>query len=260
MGQTKDKLRRNEPALGGWNMIPHPAVAELMAGESFDWICVDMEHTSHDFATLENIARATKGSGKDLFVRLPSCDPDAAKKALYMGANGIIVPNVCSREDAVRAVEIGSYPPKGIRGAALARCTDYGRNFHSYYHAHNNEVTIVVMLEHIDALGCADAILSVPGIAACFIGPYDLSASMGLAGQLDHPDVRSAQSSILEACRHNGVAPGVHIIANDPEQVAARLEEGFRFIALGLDTGFILSGCRTMLSSVRDPTGRSPVH
>ena len=250
MGMTKEKLKRGDVAVGAWNMIPHPNVAEMMAGEDFDWICVDMEHTAQDFQTLENIARAVKGSGKDLLVRLPSCDEVAAKKALDCGADGIIVPCVNTKEEAERAVAIAKYPPEGIQGASLARCTDYGRNFHCYFKRANDSVLVVIMLEHIDAVKHVDEILSVPGIDATFIGPYDLSSSMGLAGQLDHPEVLAAQKTLLDACIKQGVPPGFHIVPNDPPQVKERIEMGFRFIALGLDTGFIIEGCRAMLAGV----------
>lgn len=251
MGLAKEKLMKGDVALGAWNMIPHPNVAEIMAGENFDWICVDMEHTAQDFQTLENIARAVKGSGKDLLVRLPSCDDVAAKKALDCGADGIIVPCVNTREEAERAIAIAKYPPEGMRGASLARCTDYGRNFQDYFKAANDNVLVVIMLEHIDAVENIDEILSVPGIDASFIGPYDLSSSMELAGQLDHPEVLAAQKKLLDACIKHNVAPGFHIVPNDPSQVKARVEMGFRFIALGLDTGFIVEGCRAMLAGVR---------
>ena len=250
MGMTKEKLKSGDVALGAWNMIPHPNVAEMMAGEDFDWICVDMEHTAQEIQTLENIARAVKGSGTDLLVRLPSCDDVAAKKALDCGADGIIVPCVNTKEEAERAVAIAKYPPEGMRGASLARCTDYGRNFHGYFKEANENVLVVIMLEHIDAVKNVDEILSVPGIDATFIGPYDLSSSMELAGQLDHPDVLAAQKTLLDACIRHGVPPGFHIVPNDPPQVKKRMDMGFRFIALGLDTGFIIEGCRAMLAGV----------
>lgn len=230
-------------------MIPHPAIADLMAGEAFDWVCVDVEHTAHDFQTLENASRAVKARGCDLLVRLPSCDAVAAKKALDLGADGIIVPSVSTPELAREAVAIAKFPPDGMRGASLARCTDYGRNFDSYFQNSNDRVIVVVMLEHVDAIRNVDAILQVPGIDAALIGPYDLSTSMGLAGQLDHPEVLAAQQTVLEACLKHGIAPGIHIVPNDPPQVARRIEAGFRFLGLGLDTGFVIDGCRQMLAA-----------
>lgn len=253
MSSTKEKLHKGGVAVGSWNMIPHPNIAEMMAAEAFDWICVDMEHTAHDWQSLENIARAVKGSGKDLLVRLPGCCEVSAKKALDCGADGIIVPAVNTAELAEQAVSIAMFPPEGIRGASLARCTGFGNNFADYFAEHNKDVLVVVMLEHIDAVRNVDAILKVPGIDATFIGPYDLSASMGLPGQLDHPDVRAAQQTLLDACKRHGIAPGLHVVPTDAAQVTERIGQGFRFVALGLDTTFIQDGCRAMLKGVVAP-------
>lgn len=240
--------RLEDLELGAWMMFGHPGIAEVFAGEAINFICVDMEHTDTSYADLANIARALRGSGKKLYVRLPGCDEVAAKKALDLGATGIIVPSVNSRELAEKAVAIAKFPPEGIRGASLCRATDYGRNFADYFASHNRQVRVVVMLEHIDAVDAVDDILSVPGIHASFIGPYDLSASMGLAGQLDHPEVVEARQTFLRASQRHGVLPGFHIVPNDPQLVAAAVQEGYRFIALSLDQEFLKDGLRRMLS------------
>jgi len=247
MGKTKEKLRSGRPSLGGWIMIGHPTVAELMAGEGFDWIGVDLEHTSTDIRMFHEMALATKGTGCDLLARLHSCDPVQAKLVLDAGAAGIIVPTVNTPEEAARAVGMAKYPPEGFRGAAFCRASDHGRNFAAYYAAHNEDVLVVVMLEHIDAVRRADEILATPGIDAALIGPYDLSASMGLAGQVEHPLVVAAEQTILEACLRRRVAPGIHVVSPERAVLDRRLEAGFRFIACGLDTLFIMRGCRQML-------------
>ena len=250
MGRTKEKLRRGEPALGGWILIGHPAIAEIMADEGFDWIGVDLEHTTTDVRTFYEMALAVKGRDCDLLARLPSCDPVLAKLVLDAGAQGIIVPSVNTPQQAAQAVAMAKFPPQGIRGASLCRASDYGRDFPSYFARHNDEVLVVVMLEHVDAVTQADAILATPGIDAAFIGPYDLSASLGLAGQLDHPQVQAAQRSILEACARQQVPPGIHVVPVDDEELPRRIAAGFRFIACGLDTLFIMHGCRQMLRGV----------
>lgn len=247
MGRTKEKLRRGEPALGGWIMIGHPAIAEIMAGEGFDWIGVDLEHTATDVKTFYEIALAAKGTGCDLLARLHSCDPVLAKLVLDAGAHGIIVPSVDTPGLAAQAVAMAKFPPQGIRGASLSRATGFGRDFPDYFARHNDEVIVVVMLEQIGAVGRADAILSTPGIDAALIGPYDLSASMGLAGQLDDPRVQSAQQAILDACARHGVAPGIHVVHVEDDELARRIASGFRFLACGIDTLFIRHGCRQML-------------
>lgn len=251
MGKTKEKLKRGEPALGGWIMIGHPAIAELMAGEGFDWIGVDLEHTTTDVRTFYEMALAVQGTGCDLLARLHSCDPVLAKLVLDAGAQGVIVPSVNTPQQAAQAAAMTRFPPDGTRGVSLCRATDYGRNFSNYFAHHNDEVLVAVMLEHIDAVGQADAILATPGIDAAFIGPYDLSASMGLAGQLDHPDVLAAQKTVLEACARHHVAPGIHVVPVDGEELARRVAAGFRFVACGTDGRFILHGCREMLRKVR---------
>lgn len=229
-------------------LIGHPAIAEIMAGEGFDWIGVDLEHTTTDVRTFYEIVLAAKGTGCDVLARLHSCDPVLAKLVLDAGAAGIIVPSVNTPDEAARAAAMARFPPEGIRGASLCRATDFGRNFADYFTRHNREVLVVVMLEHIDAACRADEILATPGVDAAFIGPYDLSASMNLAGQLDHPQVLAAQQSILAACARNGVAPGIHVISTAPGAVAQKIDAGFRFIACGLDTTFLMEGCRQMLA------------
>jgi 2-dehydro-3-deoxyglucarate aldolase len=248
MSLTKQKLRDAIPVFGGWLLSGNPVVAEVMAGEGFDFLVADMEHTSTGTADFYRIALAVQGSGCDLLARLPCCDPVLAKQVLDLGATGIIVPSVNTPAEAAQAVAMAKFPPEGIRGASLCRATGYGRRFGDYFAAHNREVIVVAMLEHIDAAGRASEILATPGLDAALIGPYDLSASMNLAGQIDHPAVRAAQQAILDACLRHGVAPGIHVVPVDPDEVSRRVAAGYRFLPCGIDTLFIREGCRRMLS------------
>ncbi|MDP6416865.1 MAG: aldolase/citrate lyase family protein, partial [Gammaproteobacteria bacterium] len=235
MGKTKTNLRNGQPALGGWMLIGHPAIAELLAGEEFDWISVDLEHSTTDSRAFYEIMLAVKGTDCDVFARLHSCDPIHAKMVLDAGANGIIVPSINSREEAQQAVAMAKFPPEGFRGSSVCRASDFGRNFQQYFNSHNDSVLVAVMLEHIEAVANADEILSTPGIDAAFIGPYDLSASMGKSGQLDDPQVLAAQQKLLEACKRNNVAAGIHVVSVDNKQIKSRIEEGYQFIACGVD-------------------------
>ena len=250
MGRTKEKLRNGEVTLGGWIMIGHPTIGELLAGEGFDWITVDMEHTTIDCHAFYQLALAVKARGCDIFARLSSCDPVQTKLLLDAGADGIIVPSVNSPEQARQAVAMAKYPPEGSRGCSYSRATDFGRNFESYFSAHNDNVVVIVQFEHIKAVENADEILSVPGIDAAFIGPYDLSASMGKAGQLDDPEILAAQRTILDACQRHQIPPGTHVATPDAARLKRAIEKGFKFVACGLDTLFILDSCRSMLKEV----------
>jgi len=248
MGKTKEKLQAGEVALGGWIMMGHPSIAELMAGEGFDWICVDMEHTTNDVRDFHHIALALKGTGCDLLARLPECCPATAKLVLDAGASGVIVPSVNAPEEAARSVSMVKFPPDGFRGAALCRASDFGRDFAGYFRTQNERSLVIVMLEHIRAVENVESILATPGIDATLIGPYDLSASMGLAGRLDHPDVLAAQQTILAACNAAGVPAGIHVVHVDRDELQRRITQGYRFVACGLDTEFIMHGCRAMLN------------
>jgi len=247
MGNTKEKLRAGEVALGGWIMMGHPSIAELMAGEGFDWLCVDMEHTTNDVHDFHHIALALKGTGCDLLARLPTCNPSLAKLVLDAGASGVIVPSINTPEEAARAVSMVKFPPEGMRGTALCRASDFGRNFPTYFAEHNEKSLVIVMIEHIQAVENIEAILATPGVDATLIGPYDLSASMELPGRLDHPHVLTAQQAILTSCKAAGVPAGIHVVHIDRGEVDRRIEQGYRFLACGLDTEFIMYGCRAML-------------
>lgn len=251
MGRTKQLLRDDKVALGTWIMVGHPVVAEICAGEGFDWVCLDMEHTATDMRAMMEVVLAVRGSDCDLLVRMPDCDAALAKIYLDAGASGLVVPFVNTADMARKAVSIAKYPPEGMRGAALSRASDYGRNFSSYYSTHNQNVVVIVMLEHIDAVENIDDILSVPGIDGTFIGPYDLSASLGLAGQLDHPEVAAAQEKVLDACRRHGIPAGIHCVPMRSELVQQRIDDGYRFIACSMDTEMLMHGCREILKGTR---------
>lgn len=251
MGKTKEKLRSGQHALGGWIMIGHPSVAEILAGEGFDWLAVDMEHTSTTIRMFHELSLAIKGTGVDLLVRLPGHDPQLTKRVLDSGASGVIVPGVNTAEQACDAVAMAKFPPEGHRGTSLCRATDFGRNFDTYYRQHNRQVLVVCMLEHVDAVANVDAILSVAGIDATFIGPYDLSASMGLPGQIGHPEVLEAQQTLLDACIRHGIPAGIHVVPVDGNEVNRRIEDGFRFIACGIDTEFLLFATRHLFQGIK---------
>lgn len=247
MGGTKDKLARGEAALGGWIMIGHPTMAELMAAEGFDWLSIDLEHTPIDLATFENMARAVQPAACDLLARLSACDPVQAKRVLDAGADGIIVPMVNTREQAELAVAMARFPPEGVRGASFSRASDFGRNFQGYFAEHNRQVVVVAMIEHAEAVANLDDILATPGLDAILIGPYDLSCSLGCPGRLTDPPVVEAMARIRDACRRHGVPPGVHVVETDRQAVERAIAEGYRFIGCGLDMAFVVAGSRRVL-------------
>ena len=253
----RKRLAAGRTVVGSWVNTGSPIVAELMAAAGFDYLAVDAEHSPVDLALTGDLFRAIRsGSSRcEAFVRLPGCDHDTIKRYCDAGATGVIAPLVNTAAQARQVVGAVKYPPQGTRGVGFARCNQYGADFDRATAAANENTTVVVQIEHIQAVENIDEILSVEGVDAAFIGPYDLSASMGLTGQTDHPDVLAAMDRILQACQDHGVAGGLHVVPCQPAGLISRAEAGFRFLAYSLDITMLNHLCRTGLELIRQALG-----
>lgn len=238
----KDKIESGKPAIGSWLQIPAPSIAEIAAQQGLDWLAVDMEHTEIGYETLTDIFRGLNGSGTSPFVRVRSNDALDIRRALDIGAEGIIVPLVHTAEEAKKAVSYCKYPPEGIRGYAFCRANDWGDDFDGYVKTANDRTMVFVMAESREAVENIDEILNVSGIDGVFIGPYDMSASYGVVGQTDHPLVRAGCDMVLEACKAHDKIAGIHMVTPDEIAVWQNIKKGFRLIAVGIDTLFLING------------------
>ena len=252
----KAKIARGEVTLGAWLTLAHVSVAEILSSSGLEWVVIDMEHTAIDLGEVLRLMPAIERAGIPALVRVPRNEPHLLKSVMDQGAAGVIVPDVRSRDEAERAVAAVKYPPEGSRGVGIARAHGYGPAFDDVFGRSNAESVVVLQLEHIDAVRALDDILGVRGIDATFIGPYDLSASLGLAGRLDHPDVLAAGRRILEASRSRGVAPGIHLVqpAGIEERLARSVADGYRFIALGSDALVLGDAYRGIAAGARATT------
>lgn len=253
-GAIKERLRAGRPAIGGWMSTGHVNNAEILAAAGFDFVVVETEHTAIDVSEVLPLLIAIEGRGSIPLVRLASNDPTQAKAVLDSGAAGVLVPMVNSKADAELAVGSVKYPPQGFRGVGLARAQGYGATFDDYVRRANAETLVVVQIEHKDSVRNIDEILSVPGIDATFIGPYDLSSSLGIAGQLDHPEVLRSTDRVLRSALEHGIAPGIHLV--HPERAPADLRRylalGYRFFALGSDILMLGDSARRLHADARD--------
>ena len=177
--QLKSKLAQSEITIGSWITLGHPSIAEIMATAGFDWLVLDMEHSVLELSQIQMLIQVLDMQKCPAIVRLTSNHPDQIKRVMDAGANGIMVPMIKSAADAESAVQSVYYPPRGKRGVGLARAQGYGAEFQQYRDWLEKNAVIVAMIEHIDAVNAIDSILSVDGIDAYIIGPYDLSGSMG---------------------------------------------------------------------------------
>jgi 2-dehydro-3-deoxyglucarate aldolase len=249
--QLKSKLARNALTIGSWVTLGHPAIAEIMGAAGFDWLVLDMEHSVLELSEVQMLIQVLDGQQCPAIVRLTSNHPDQIKRVMDAGAAGVMVPMVKTSADAEAAVQAVYYPPRGQRGVGLARAQGYGARFQQYRRWLEGNAVIVVMIEHIDAVNAIDSILSVAGIDAYIIGPYDLSASMGRPGELDYPEVQSAIEQVREAGRRLGKPGGIHVVEPDPDELRRNIEAGFNFLGYGLDIRILDTLCRGHMQNIR---------
>ena len=250
---VKQRLQSGEPSIGTWLALPSPEAAETVATLGFDWLTVDTEHNPIDIRTLSLMIGAIAGSGVAPLVRIPWNTGENIKRVLDAGAWGIVVPMVNSRAEAELAVESAKYPPRGVRsvGGSLTGVR-FRANGGEYLREADDNILVVLQIEHIDGVEHADEILSVEGVDACFIGPNDLAASMGVGVgvplESEEPRLVEAIREIREACVRNGVAPGIH--TSGSKGLNQRIAEGFQFMAMSSEMAYLLGGLRADLASV----------
>ncbi|MDH7500287.1 MAG: aldolase/citrate lyase family protein [candidate division NC10 bacterium] len=250
VNRVKELLKAGKPAFGVVMQLASPPGAEILAQAGFDWLWIDMEHGPLNLETVHGMIQATRGTDTVPIVRVPWNLHWLAKPILDMGAMGVIMPSIVTQEEAMEAVRALRYPPEGIRGfgpgfAALR----WGLSVPEYVKVANREIMAILLVEHIQAVDRIDEILSVPGVDVVMIGPYDLSGSMGMLGQVSHPKVEEAINRVLAAAQRAKIPAG--ILALTPDDIQRRLEQGFRFLIVGADTGFLAGGAKSILGQIK---------
>jgi 2-keto-3-deoxy-L-rhamnonate aldolase RhmA len=241
------RLRSRERLVGTMVTINAPSVAELLAEVGFDWLFVDAEHGSFDTSEMQVLMQAAGAT--PCLVRLPEADETSVKKALDIGAAGIIAPQIDSAERARRIVRAAKYAPAGERGLGIARAQRYGLKLRECLQTANDDTAVVIQAERREAVDEIREIVRIEGVDAVLIGPYDLSASLGHPGAIDHPDVRAAIARVRGACLEAGVAVGIFGLS--AEAVRPWIEQGFTLIVAGVDTMLLSGAAGSLLSAVR---------
>ena len=240
-------------SIGSWCGVGHPAVADMLARAGFEWLALDCEHGEAENADIGNFCRACRQYGSRPYVRVKSNDLMSIRRALDLGADGVIVPLVNSAAEAERAVQSANYPPRGVRGFAWQRGNAWGEDFDDYA-AHFRPV-VVVMIESAAAVSEIDAIMKVDGVDGCLIGPYDLSGSYGIPGQTDAPVVTEACAKVAKAAVDAGKMAGAHIVIPTPERIETALKQGYTLLALGVDEWFLRSGAAQAMQALNQAKG-----
>jgi 4-hydroxy-2-oxoheptanedioate aldolase len=247
----KAALKQGQPVIGSFFRLPSPDLVEIFGEAGFDFIIIDQEHGAVSVETTSNLVRACDLVGMAAIVRIPDSLPWLIQHALDVGAMGVQAPQVGTALDAERVVRASKFAPAGRRGVCRnVRAARYsGRDRFAYMEESNRDTLVVIQIESKEGVENLEGILAVPGIDVVFLGPYDLSQSLGIPGQVDHPRVRSTMEQAIAACRQAGVAAGVY--ADSVEAVRHWVGMGVQYVAVGVDAALIYNLTRKFVSELR---------
>ncbi|MEK6717962.1 MAG: aldolase/citrate lyase family protein [candidate division NC10 bacterium] len=246
----KRRLRAGETTFGAWVSFQDPGAAEIMAGTGYDWVFIDTEHSPFSLESLQHVLMAFNGRATVPIVRVPWNDRVRIKQVLDLGAEGILVPMVSSVRESQEAVAACKYPPEGNRGFGPRRASDYYRDPEDYIQAANDGIIVVLQIEHEDGVRQVKEILDAPGIDVICLGPMDLSGSMGILGQLEHPRVVEAIERVLAAAKDRALPVCVPMETSLEAQIAwAR--KGACFVVTGEDHGLLRRAAADALNRYR---------
>lgn len=240
-------LASKEPWFGTWISSSSLVNLDAIRGMGFRWFMIDTEHAPVNPETMAAMVALLAESGAAPFVRVGNVDQYLIKQALDAGAAGILVPLVNTEAQARATVAFAKYPPDGVRGAAAAAASRYGRDLASYLQRANAETLVGVQIETQEALDHVEEIAGVSGIDLLFVGPQDLTLSLGLGTDRTNPKVREAMRKVVEAARRHGQVAGTLVVT--PEEKKAAVELGFRFVSLASDVRFLIQGAKYYLEA-----------
>lgn len=250
-GDLRRRVLGGEPAVGVFLNLGSLASAELVAREGYDWVVIDLEHGMGTEADLHAQLLAVQGTATSAVVRVASAERLRVGRALDMGADGLMIPRLETEAEVTETLRWMRYPPIGIRGVALStRGGGYGEIAHGELARSVNERVLgVFQVESPDAVAASPALAAIDGVDVLFVGPADLSHTMGIPGRFDEPAFVAALDAVVAACRAHGKAAG--ILLRDASGVAAARAQGFRFIGVGSDAAFVGAGAKTQLAGAR---------
>ncbi len=243
------RLNQGEQLIGTIVTLNDPSVVEILCKVGFDWLFIDTEHAPLDMTSVQFLLQAA--GDVPCVIRVPSADEASIKKALDIGAAGIIVPQVNSAEQAEQIVQFSKYPPLGSRGVGIGRAHGYGLSFQKYLDNANDSVAIIVQAEHSKAVENIDSISKVEGIDAILVGPNDLAASMGKLGKTTDLKVLEAIDKITKACLAANIRLGFFGIS--AESLVKCSQTGYNLLVAGIDSLFLIDSARNILRKVKDP-------
>lgn len=247
-------LRSRQRVFGAWTSLGHPSITEMFTGAGVDFVGVDLEHSTISQEQAQRIIAAAQAGGSACLPRVASHNGEQIKRLLDSGADGIIVPNVTTADEVTQLVAWSKYPPLGSRSYGVARAQGYGTAFAEYTATWNSQSVVILQIESIAGVDAVPELLAQDGVDGVMVGPYDLSGSFGIPGQLADARVTAACARVIEACRRHGKACGTQLIEPTAEGVAQAFAQGYTFVVLASDV-FILwkwaDRMRTLVGALR---------
>jgi 2-keto-3-deoxy-L-rhamnonate aldolase RhmA len=235
----RSKIRNKVPTLGTWITLYHRGIVELACEAGFDWICIDLEHSSIDLDQASTLISIARGRAIPVLVRLSSNDAVQIKRVMDAGAEGIIVPLVRTVDEARHAFGALHYPPIGFRGVGLAPAQSYGPGFESYKEWQKDGPVLIIQIEHIESVKNLENLLSLEEVDGYIIGPYDLSASMGIPGEFQNQQFMDVMKRVEQITSKITKSSGIHIVEPDIDRLENSLQLGYSFIAISIETRII---------------------
>jgi len=243
-GSFRKALLERRVTIGSWLQINNATAAEVLANAGYEWISIDIEHTDIGITSLTGLLRGIYGRGAAPIARVTTNDVLEIRRALDVGAEGVLVPFVSDADQARQAVAAAKYPLQGVRGYSFCRANNWGADFAADVQTANEQTAVIVMIETKEGVDNIGDIVSVDGVDAVFIGPYDLSGSYGIPGQTQDPVLRNACRRVIDACEQAGKSVGLLVALPTDAAVRQAIVDGYTLICLGLDTVFLDMGAR----------------
>jgi len=250
--RVKKILREGGTAIGtAMSMLRQPESVRPLAEAGFDYLFIDMEHSTYELEEVKWLCRECRLSGIVPLVRPPDAEYHLIARPLDAGALGVVVPRINTVEQAERVVRSVRYPPLGARGNAMSRVmSDYERvSVREYVDWSNDEMLIVIQIETVEGLSNLDDVLSVNGIDAVMVGPNDLAISLGIPQSYEDPAFERSLTQVIGACERHSVAPGIHF--SDIRLALKWMERGMRFVTFSSEVGLLSKGAADAAGELR---------
>jgi len=247
----KEAIKEGKIVLGPFMKFTDPAAVEIMGFAGFDFVIIDAEHGPISTESAQNMIRAAESVNITPVIRVGNNDEALILRALDIGAQGIEIPQVNSKSDAMRAVKSVKYSPQGERGVCrYVRTANYSSmDKFKYFKYANKETMIIAHIEGVEGINNLDKILSVPGIDIIFIGPYDLSQSLGIPGEVNHPLVTEKMKEVVSKCKENKIAVGT--FADDVETAKSWISLGVQYMSFSVDVGILYEASKQIVENLK---------